>query len=256
MANGNTTTGGRPTPPSNDRNTLRFENMTDYTDISRLAAEDLAIAQQLTDELSEVDRTLKAAEALLQTSNAILNIANSIIEDGTVSPELIEQADIAMAPGLQGIVNTSQQFRVPYNPLSPPEYAEILNYESIQYLNGFLRTQIGKYVRITSLIGSDDTTYIYGFLVGVGINYIIIQEFATGNITTLDFYNIKSVYFYYTLSPVLRTDLPPAPIANVDLSDITANPVNSQSSQVLQSAEMAPTPGINIGDSLGDISVE
>lgn len=88
-------------------------------------------------------------------------------------------------------------FMVPNNPLLPPEYREILDYNSVQYMNGILRTQIGRYVRIKYLTGSDIMEDYVGFLIGVGINYVILQNYSDNNIQILDFYGIKSVYVFY-----------------------------------------------------------
>ena len=80
----------------------------------------------------------------------------------------------------------SPMFSVPPNPLLPEGYNEILDYNSVQYLNGIFRTQIGRYVRIQQLVGSNITEDYEGFLIGVGINYIILQDYASGNIRILD----------------------------------------------------------------------
>lgn len=69
--------------------------------------------------------------------------------------------------------------------------------ESIQYLNGFIRTQIGRRVRVTFLIGSNSTEIKEGFLLGVGANYILINELDTDDLTACDFYNIKFITFFY-----------------------------------------------------------
>lgn len=89
-------------------------------------------------------------------------------------------------------------FSVPPNPLLPEGYNEILDYNSVQYMNGIFRTQIGRYVRIQQLVGSNITEDYEGFLIGVGINYIILQDYANGNIRILDIYGIKSMYVYYS----------------------------------------------------------
>lgn len=104
----------------------------------------------------------------------------------------------------ESVLPESPQFAVPNNPLLPPGYQEILNYENLQYLNGFLRTQIGKYVRVEQLIGSSTLEDRYGYLIGVGINYIVLQELGTGNVSALDYYNIKYVYVYFS-APQLPT---------------------------------------------------
>ncbi len=98
----------------------------------------------------------------------------------------------------EAILPDAPQFQVPNNPLLPPGYQEVIDYENLQYLNGFLRTQIGKYVRVDQLMGSAMIEERYGYLVGVGLNYILLQELSTGNISAIDFYNIKYVYIYHT----------------------------------------------------------
>lgn len=69
--------------------------------------------------------------------------------------------------------------------------------ESLQYLNGFLRTQIGRRVSIDFLVGSNTIVTKSGFLLGVASNYILINELDTNDLTTCDFYNIKFIRFYY-----------------------------------------------------------
>lgn len=69
--------------------------------------------------------------------------------------------------------------------------------ESLQYLNGFLRTQIGRRVSIDFLVGSNTIITKTGFLLGVATNYILINELDTNDLTTCDFYNIKFIRFYY-----------------------------------------------------------
>lgn len=89
------------------------------------------------------------------------------------------------------IIPGSPNITVPANPLLPPNYATTLDYESLQYLNGYLRTQIGKYVEVEFLVGSTNIAVRYGKLTGVGLNYILIEDPATGDVSACDFYNIK-----------------------------------------------------------------
>ncbi len=69
--------------------------------------------------------------------------------------------------------------------------------ESIQYLNGFIRTQIGRRVTIDFLIGSNTIQSKSGYLLAVAANYILINELDTNDVTACDFYNIKFIRFYY-----------------------------------------------------------
>lgn len=110
-------------------------------------------------------------------------------ENGTVS-DGSTQVSTNITPG-------APSFSVPSNPLLPPGYQETLDYNSLQYANGFYRTQIGKYVRVDQLLGSNNMTTQEGFLIGVGYNYIILQEGFTENILVVDIYSIKNMYVYY-----------------------------------------------------------
>ena len=77
-----------------------------------------------------------------------------------------------------------------------------IDLDAVQTLNGFLRTQIGRYMRIEQLIGSNTIQDRFGFLVGVGSNFIILQEITTGNIMVLDIFSVRLAYVYYS-QPVL-----------------------------------------------------
>ena len=95
------------------------------------------------------------------------------------------------------VIPNSPKFKVPANPLLPEEYSEILDYNAIQYLNGIYRTQIGKFVRVEQLVGSNTLQEYDGYLIGVGINYIILQEYSNNDIRIFDIYGIKNMYVYY-----------------------------------------------------------
>lgn len=90
------------------------------------------------------------------------------------------------------------EFSIPSHPMVPPEYDQNLDYDSVQYMNGFLRTQIGRSVMVQQLVGSGNTVDRYGFLVGVGNNYLLLQDLTNGNIMLVDFYTVKYVYIYYS----------------------------------------------------------
>ena len=115
------------------------------------------------------------------------------------------------SPGMEAfpqVLPSNPTFTVPANPLLPDEYSEVLDYNSVQYLNGIFRTQIGRYVRVQQLVGSNMIEDYDGFLIGVGINYIILQEYSSANIRILDIYGIKNMYVYYAdmENPYMRMD--------------------------------------------------
>ena len=75
----------------------------------------------------------------------------------------------------------------PQVPMTPDGYDEEIDYDTVHALNGFLRTQIGRYMRVEQLVGSNTIQDRYGFLVGVGTNFIILQEITTGNIMAVSY---------------------------------------------------------------------
>ena len=90
----------------------------------------------------------------------------------------------------------------PQDPMTPTGFDSSIDLDAVQTLNGFLRTQIGRYMRIEQLIGSNTIQDRFGFLVGVGSNFIILQEITTGNIMVLDIFSDRLAYVYYS-QPVL-----------------------------------------------------
>lgn len=69
--------------------------------------------------------------------------------------------------------------------------------ESLQYLNGFIRTQIGRRVTIDFLIGSDNLQSKTGYLLAVAQNYLLLNELDTNDVTACDLYTMKFIRFYY-----------------------------------------------------------
>ena len=92
--------------------------------------------------------------------------------------------------------------KVPQSPLTPNGYQEEIDSQALQSFNGFLRTQIGRYMRVEQLVTSDRTEDRLGFLVGVGTNFIILQDITTGNIMVIDIFSIRLTYVYYSSAVV------------------------------------------------------
>ena len=67
----------------------------------------------------------------------------------------------------------------------------------VMYTPGFLRTQIGRKVKVEFLIGTNMILDREGTLVSVGTSYIIIQETETDDYLLCDMYSIKFVKFFY-----------------------------------------------------------
>lgn len=85
----------------------------------------------------------------------------------------------------------------PEAPITPTTQPPPISAESLQYMNGFLRTQLGRPVRVEFLIGTNNMVDRMGILLAVGANYILISEVDTDDILLCDFYNIKFIRFYY-----------------------------------------------------------
>lgn len=120
-----------------------------------------------------------------------------------------ENMNLTTTPATSLMNNNNTTVETPATSLmnsTTTEGQEILNYsepfavtsESIQFLNGFLRTQVGRNVEIDFLIGTDAIETKKGILLGVGANYIIMSEAGTNNLTVGDFYNIKFVKLFYS----------------------------------------------------------
>ena len=122
------------------------------------------------------------------------------------------QGGTTLAPGMPGYSSRSTQMQpvtqmppasqaAPGGTLAPltptAAQAAAISGDALQYLNGFLRTQIGRPVLVTFLVGTNTLTDRSGILLGVGINYILINETQTDDVLACDFYNIKFVRFYY-----------------------------------------------------------
>ena len=83
------------------------------------------------------------------------------------------------------------------NNLTPSGGAGAQSNEGIEYLNGLIRTQIGRRASIDFLLGNSGMVTKDGYILGVGSNYILINEIDTDDITACDFYNIKFIRFFY-----------------------------------------------------------
>ena len=129
-----------------------------------------------------------------------INAAKS--EDSQVSPLPYSQMTSYMSNVSMGGTAEKPSIIMPQAPMTPDGYDEEIDYDTVQALNGFLRTQIGRYMRIEQLVGSNTVQDRYGFLVGVGSNYIILQEITTGNIMVLDIFSVRLTYVSYS-PPVL-----------------------------------------------------
>lgn len=66
----------------------------------------------------------------------------------------------------------------------------------VEYTQGYLRSIIGKRIRVTFLIGTDSLTDRTGILEEVGISYIVVRDVNSGVHTMCDIYSIKFVTIF------------------------------------------------------------
>lgn len=180
----------------------------------KIEFEDMAVSPAVSEAVTDPQETIPSANMQSTTTNNMANDSGVWLrpQAGSTSPSYINpnaafQSNTASVPLIyqnmtdyvNSLENDGQQtpiFAVPSSPLMPPEYEQTIDYESIQYMNGFLHTQIGRYMRVEQMIGSDSTEDRYGFLVGVGNNYVLLQDISNGNVAIVDLYTIKYVYMY------------------------------------------------------------
>lgn len=73
----------------------------------------------------------------------------------------------------------------------------MLDCERYPYLNSFIRTQIGRRVKADFLIGGTSIITKDGYIVGVGSDYILINEVEGKTITAGEFSQLKFISFSY-----------------------------------------------------------
>lgn len=82
-------------------------------------------------------------------------------------------------------------------PITPFNQPIPVTTENTLYINGFLRTMIGRKVTVEFLIGTNTFTDRTGTLLAVGADYIVINEVESDDIVVCDFFSIKFVKVYY-----------------------------------------------------------
>lgn len=133
---------------------------------------------------------------------------------GMMQPGPSKQKMPFMAPGMPGGIPSAMPSGIPTGPSvgplpAPPSLpaagvpgTEIqpapLTVQSTEFVAGYLKSQIGKRVRVEFLIGTNGPLVDrIGTLVGVGASYILIRPIESDDILLCDLYSIKFVTFYH-----------------------------------------------------------
>ncbi|WP_298839267.1 hypothetical protein [Clostridium sp.] len=72
------------------------------------------------------------------------------------------------------------------------------------YNQGWLQSQIGKYVRVDFLLGTNTFQDRQGLLQEVGISFIVLKEINTNNLIMCDIYSIKFVTIFGNQDQIFR----------------------------------------------------
>lgn len=111
--------------------------------------------------------------------------------------------------GVQGVLNQSSGSMLPPGSYATCDMAQTQDQDAtsvlsrcgrvsdLGYIQGFLRTQIGRHVKIEFVIGTNMFIDREGYLVDVGIDYLIINEVNTDDYLLCDMYSIKFVRIYF-----------------------------------------------------------
>ena len=103
---------------------------------------------------------------------------------------MVQQAPGAPAIQQVPVIPVTQQFQTIPGPST-------MTTDNILFTPGYMRTQIGRRVKVEFLLGTNMLVDREGTLEAVGANYIIIQEAETDDLLLCDLFSIKFVKFFY-----------------------------------------------------------
>lgn len=117
----------------------------------------------------------------------------------TAQPMMGGQPIAQQMMGVQPMAQQMPQMQVPMTGAAPVDFDMLPTTPvlDIEYTQGYLKTQIGKRIKVEFLIGTNMLVDREGTLTDVGISYIIINEVETDDLLLCDIYSIKFVRFYY-----------------------------------------------------------
>lgn len=109
------------------------------------------------------------------------------------TPDYLTEESLSPPAVLHQVVPNPPSYLIAQNPLLPDGYQEVIDYDNIQYLNGFLRTMIGKQVECEFLVGTNNIVKEQGLLSTVGINFFVLVHPETKVSCVCDYYALKFV---------------------------------------------------------------
>lgn len=114
----------------------------------------------------------------------------SITQSSTIPPVEIEFLPTPLYSGLTNNAEAPQAI-TEYNQPAPNQDI------NLEYMNSFLRTQIGRLIEVNSMYGNNAMETHIGYLYGVGSDYLLLKELNNQVLHTIDYYSIKTIRLFY-----------------------------------------------------------
>ncbi len=149
----------------------------------------------LTDRIPSLQEIAQYNSAQQQMPQSVINVPQILGNNNIDNTNSGGVAGLKPAPERLDTIPISQD--VIQSSLTPAGGIGAEQNDSVEYLNGLIRTQIGRRASIDFLLGTSGMVTKDGYILGVGSNYILINEVDTDDITACDFYNIKFIRFFY-----------------------------------------------------------
>lgn len=163
---------------------------------------DGTLQNTLTDSIPDLQEIASANQNLRQTPQSVINVPQILGTPSTAQNSYQGNGQSGLtglrpAPERQNTIPIYQDVVQSGTITTPAGGIGAEQNDSIEYLNGLIRTQIGRRASIDFLLGTTGMVTKDGYILGVGSNYILINEVDTDDITACDFYNIKFIKFFY-----------------------------------------------------------
>ena len=172
-------------------NRYMYANTSDIVNIPSL--EDIANTHQMNRNQSMttgVNDSNIVPSSSIQTVASPMSDLDELNSGNRNSSETATGTSLTKKPYVPPTSQPIEEYNQPFQPF-------LVDAQNIQYLNSFARTQIGRMVQVNFMMGTNTVQSLEGTLLGVGANFLLINERGTRNVTACDFYNVKYIRFFY-----------------------------------------------------------
>lgn len=178
-------------------NRYMYANTSDIVNIPSL--EDIANTHQMNRNQSMttgVNDSNIVPSSSIQTVASTMSDLDELNSGNRNSSETATGTSVPISSPMRVNLTTSQDAQ-PIEEYNQPFQPFLVDTQNIQYLNSFARTQIGRMVQVNFMMGTNTVQSLEGTLLGVGANFLLINERGTRNVTACYFYNVKYIRFFY-----------------------------------------------------------